>query len=780
MRTITWLVVLLFGTSPLVAGEARIWKAATGPFQVEAEFVRQTDTHVILKKSDGTELDVVKEKLSAGDLTFLAELAKPATAQPIAEAVEAKATVAKTTEAVAAPAIDYAAITKELTATPPLPKFTLLHQYKIDLPNPKSAILAEGGKFLCTYQEAEHKLDVWDLTTGKLLHTWKCGQLANPYCFAISPTGKYLAAGRADQIVVTYEIANSKELFQHEASKNDNQPLFRVAFNWQEEYVYFVNVASDFYYFPISGGMGKKSALHVVTKQKPEWDPNDRRFQLVISPTGRMGINLTPTYYQTENTNRDRLGQNYGPIPGQIADAWTVAHPIPNSLLSWNSKNAIRLAQLSDQSGKHQRNIFARTGLTRTVPLKLALDQKEQYIWAFGYAFGSAAVEIHSLDYFENPLTLPLPWKKAKKIDPKDNHWISPAAGWVVRWNDAENTIEIYALGELNPPAFWKVHHAFHKALLEETYEWIDGVARELFKVKTGFPGGTGKPMMHEVMMGFHMPLFYEHPVDWEKRLEKWVKDRPKSQFARIAYANYKICEGWAARGSGRANSVTEEGWATFHEMGQLANELLKPVLDQPEPPGAAFFLQLRVAKMLSWDLDQQLDLVTRMLRVSPDYAPFHEEMVVNLLPRWFGEQGSSVKYAEKVAERLGAGRGEYMYAAMALELSKFHSPRTFQAETQFDLLRVMRALLLEYSQKPEEAYLVQKVGRWVLYTSQGQHALLDDNDVRRDFEQAETARVKNFERLSWNLYADQVDQVSRELMQEVKNEIYAEIEQLR
>ena len=85
--------------------------------------------------------------------------------------------------------------------------------------------------------------------------------------------------------------------------------------------------------------------------------------------------------------------------------------------------------------------------------------------------------------------------------------------------------------------------------------------------------------------------------------------------------------------------------------------------------------------------------------------------MVVNLLPRRFGEPGSSVKYAEKVAERFGAGRGEYMYAAMALELSKFHSPRTFQQETQFDLQRVMGALLLEYSQKPEESSPGSKAG---------------------------------------------------------------------
>jgi hypothetical protein len=769
MRSMLWLAIFCLGASQAFSGETRTWNAAVGAFKVEAEFVSQTDALVVLKKGDGTELKVPKEKLSAADLKFLAELAKPETT-PATVAAKAEVEDRK----------DYAAIAKELMTTPPLPTFNLLHQHKIELPNPKSAFLAEGGRYLCTYDETENKLEVWDLNNGKVSHTWKCGALANPYCFAISPTGKYLAAGRADHVVITYEIAQSKEIFLHEAVKNDNQQLFRVALNWQEEFVFFVNAASDFYYFPIAGGKGGRSSLHQVTRQKPEWDANDRRFQLVISPSGRMGINLTPKYYQTENTNRDRQGQSFAPRDELTTDSWIMAHPIPDSVMHWNSSNAIRLAQLTDQSGKHKREIFSRVGLTRTVPLKLAVDRKEQFAWAFGYAMGFPAVEIHSLYYFENPVTFPLPWKRGIKINPADNHWISPEASRVVRWNDNDKTIEIYALGEFLQPAFWKVHLAFQKALVDGKYEWIDQVAAELFKEKTSFPGGTGKPVIHELMMGFHMPQFYEHPVDWEKRLEKWVKDRPKSQLARIVYANFKICEGWAARGGGRADTVTEEGLATFRKMGQAADGLLKPVLNQPEPPGAAFFLQLRVAKMLSWDLDKQLELVSQMLRVSPDYAPFHEEMVVNLLPRWFGEPGSSVKYAEKVAERLGAGRGEYMYAAMALELSKFHSPRTYLDETQFDLVRVLRALLLESSQKPGEAYPGQKLARWLHYTSQGQHALLSDPEINKEFNVAVNADNNSLERLTWNLYADQENPVMLQMKLKTKAGIHAEIEQLR
>ena len=74
MRTMSWLLVFICCYAiPAFGGDLRIWHAATGPFNVEAEFISQTDALVVLKKKDGTELKVPKEKLSAGDRRFLAE-----------------------------------------------------------------------------------------------------------------------------------------------------------------------------------------------------------------------------------------------------------------------------------------------------------------------------------------------------------------------------------------------------------------------------------------------------------------------------------------------------------------------------------------------------------------------------------------------------------------------------------------------------------------------------------------------------------------------------------
>jgi thiol-disulfide isomerase/thioredoxin len=57
----------------------RTWKDATGKYQVDAVFVSQSDTLVILRNRDGQEIKVAKDKLSAKDLSYLNAITNEAT-----------------------------------------------------------------------------------------------------------------------------------------------------------------------------------------------------------------------------------------------------------------------------------------------------------------------------------------------------------------------------------------------------------------------------------------------------------------------------------------------------------------------------------------------------------------------------------------------------------------------------------------------------------------------------------------------------------------------------
>jgi hypothetical protein len=57
---------------------ARKWQSKDGKFSVEADLIEATETEVRLLKDDGKEIRVAIEKLSAADVAFLKNQAKPA------------------------------------------------------------------------------------------------------------------------------------------------------------------------------------------------------------------------------------------------------------------------------------------------------------------------------------------------------------------------------------------------------------------------------------------------------------------------------------------------------------------------------------------------------------------------------------------------------------------------------------------------------------------------------------------------------------------------------
>jgi hypothetical protein len=127
--------------------------------------------------------------------------------------------------------------------------------------------------------------------------------------------------------------------------------------------------------------------------------------------------------------------------------------------------------------------------------------------------------------------------------------------------------------------------------------------------------------------------------------------------------------------------------------------------------------------------------------------------MVVNLLPRWFGAPGLSGKYAEKVAERLGAGPGDYLYARMGMSLANYTNPQNYVAETGFDVKRILNALLLELSQNPDDGYLQLRFQGFYIYASHAQPGIID-NELNEAMTKATSGYAKSLTELTWNPYA--------------------------
>lgn len=644
-----------------------------------------------------------------------------------------------------APDTDYASLVKEMMKDAVAPVFTKRHAFNITLPSPETATIADGGQFLCSHDVANEKLDVWDLKTGKLAHTWKCGPLANARCFAISPTGKTLAVGREDHMVVTYDIASGKPVHEHNMLAREGKKVFRVAVNWQDDRVFFVGEEGDLWCFPVGGGEGRGQQVG-TSKTFVPWTASDPLPYMQISGKGAAGIMAHPTLVFSVDFASEKTFFSIG-HPQEPILAFT---PIHRGMVRWDGINkGFRIHQPTNEKGIPA-NPVTRGAFVRTLSKQVAVDRGERFAWCYGQALRQPVLDIYSLDDFELPQSVTVP-EPSKPFQAKDREWIAPESKRLIRWCDADKEVTIFELGTIEPLPSWKVYGTIHRLFLEKKYDRLDGVVAAL-REHAVIPGGSHVPMLTDTMESFHEPQMYVEPWEWEQRLEAWVEERPNCELARLALANYRINEGWAARGVGFAGDVTEEGWAKLLAMGEDGNQLLAPLMKQPKPPAEAFFLQLRVAKMLGRGLDEQLELAERLLEIVPDYAPFHNEMVGNLLPRWFGTPGASGAYADKVAKQVGGDKGESLYAAMGFTLMRSIRSKDFVEESGVDVKRLAEALASKAQRNPDDDFYRMRFYGFALY---GQRANPEafDPPMQAAVSEANARIVKDLDKLTWNPY---------------------------
>ena len=150
--------------------------------------------------------------------------------------------------------------------------------------------------------------------------------------------------------------------------------------------------------------------------------------------------------------------------------------------------------------------------------------------------------------------------------------------------------------------------------------------------------------------------------------LEKWKEEKPGSQVARIALADVYVSYAWKARGSGWADSVTEDGWKTMGERLEKAGEYLVGAMNEMEVTDPMFF-QTALRIMLGTDGPTEAfdNLVAGSLEMAPDYWGTLSQRAHTLLPRWYGETGDWEAFAKAIAEH-NAPYGKEQYAIIVFQ----------------------------------------------------------------------------------------------------------------
>jgi hypothetical protein len=209
---------------------------------------------------------------------------------------------------------------------------------------------------------------------------------------------------------------------------------------------------------------------------------------------------------------------------------------------------------------------------------------------------------------------------------------------------------------------------AIAEMLKEKRFKGLDCLANNARTSKSRFSGGQWK--LRNIYIGLQAPR-PGHPteVDWNQHLnliESWKVSNPASMTATIALAESYTQYGWAARGKGYSNDVSESGWKLFGERSAKAKKILEEAAANGITDPNWYLVMQLVAQAQGWSKDQAAELFHRATKFEPAYQYYYRVYADYLEPRWSGEEGDPAKLAEESANRMGGEAGDALYFQIA------------------------------------------------------------------------------------------------------------------
>lgn len=183
--------------------------------------------------------------------------------------------------------------------------------------------------------------------------------------------------------------------------------------------------------------------------------------------------------------------------------------------------------------------------------------------------------------------------------------------------------------------------------------------------------------------------------LDQQTKLDGWMRAYPDSPTAKIVMADWYIGYGWKARGTGLADTVTQEGWKLLAEYLAKAADILKSVPPEKVDDPQYYRLWLVVALGQGWSRGPMEHYFNKGTEVARDFFPLYAAAAYFLLPKWYGDQQDCARFAAHAAASFSGEKGEILYALLAREDANEYGDDFF-TQSSFDYGRVRNAFLAE------------------------------------------------------------------------------------
>ena len=239
------------------------------------------------------------------------------------------------------------------------------------------------------------------------------------------------------------------------------------------------------------------------------------------------------------------------------------------------------------------------------------------------------------------------------------------------------------------------LHAEVAKQLAARDFAGLDALADEARAKRTRTGSGAWK--LAEIYDALE---FREKAADrlWQvhlRLLRDWQTARPLSITARVATANALTSYAWKARGSGFANTVTDEGSKLFQQRLAEAWKTLADARVLPTRDPHWWAVAQHVALGQEWPRANYEKLFAEAVELEPEYAPYYTLKAHFLLPRWYGKPGEWEKFAEESSQQPG-GLGAEIYARIVLDLDAYHDHIFHDSKARWDLTKAGFQLMRE------------------------------------------------------------------------------------
>jgi hypothetical protein len=229
-------------------------------------------------------------------------------------------------------------------------------------------------------------------------------------------------------------------------------------------------------------------------------------------------------------------------------------------------------------------------------------------------------------------------------------------------------------LGLDKPPTqpVWEFERTVRALAHDEQYDHLETLGDLLQGDSEPFPG-TYEPrfdlFLRHVLRPDQGPHAEPQVQPKPKQIANWLKARPDSRIARLLDVDRLIEEAWEARGSGFANTVSEEGWRVFGSKIKEAHAQIEPLLKLDHPPPGTFGCLFNIAKAEGWSEQECMEQAERLMKANPAHVPSHQILMQKFLVRWGGGAHSSADYAAWVADQVGGRAGDVLYVMLVEEI---------------------------------------------------------------------------------------------------------------